>query len=714
MEHSHIIPSQRRRTSSYETTSYETTSRRTRHTLRARLVGAVAALACCLMLPTAAANAADGPAIQAGADGSVPAQSAQGPQVTKVRVLKEGTFLEVHWNEYVDETQAVNVSNFTLTNGGKTITLRPKSNEGVTDTYYFDRDNKEVAATDAKVFQYLDPTMHISSIAYSGTIDPSKPITLKVKGSAIKDAAGVAAQDTTFTNVPVTSFYTKKLVSKNGIIIKSDDGVSDAALDKTRDMVDTELGLPGTGIAAEMVRHGNAVAVYGNHEVPYLLPEQRYAFNKDMYAAEGYGGYPGDGFVSSISEKNVLRTTGDPDPANNTAYTGESVLAHEFAHAIKLGGLDQMPDQTLANTFYRAYAHAKKAGLWAHTYAYQNSDEFFASLAAIWFNVADESGNGEYDGVRGPVDTNEEFKEYDPVTYAAYEKIFPKVSLPAPWDSTPNNWPESMAKTFPPTRDAAAASSPDLAKDEFQVVSDHTEDRGDIYYLERLTSAVGGGELDLSTLWGAANDLDRSLASWNLRKIDDSTYAFASVASDAEPSTRGLTANANGTVSVAGHAYDPADQAQQWRWYRNDASDDPYDGYLVNVKYGKALTTVGTPYNGTTLVVRSIGSGTLAWSLRDNTQSAAKKSNDGLFLTPTAALPDALKPGHGTGAGAGSGTGAGTGSQHGNGSTGAGAVAAGSQKLAATDGEANAVLTVSVALLVLGAGLAVTRRRVIR
>lgn len=684
----------------------------TRHTLRTRLFGVITALACCLMLPTAAANAADGPTVQVGADGSVPAQSSQGPQVTKVRILKEGTFLEVHWSEYVDETQAVNVNNFTLTNGGKTITLRPKSNEGVTDTYYFDRDNKEVAATDAKVFQYLEPTMHISSIAYSGTIDPSKPITLKVKGSAIKDAAGQAAQDVTFTNVPETSFYTKKLVSKSGIIIKSDDGVSDAALEKTRDMVDTELSLPGTGIAAEMVKHGNAVAVYGNHEVPYLLPEQRYAFNKDMYAAEGYGGYPGDGFVSSISEKNVLRTVGDPDPANNTGYTNESVLVHEFAHAIKLGGLDQMPDQTLANTFYRAYAHAKKAGLWGNTYAYQNSDEFFASLAAIWFNVADESGDGNYDGVRGPVDTNEEFKEYDPVTYAAYEKIFPKVSMPSPWESTPNNWPESMAKAFPPTHDAGEASNPDLAKDEFQVVSDHTEDRGDIYYLERLTSAVGGGELDLSTLWGAANDLDRSLASWNIKKLNDDTYAFASVISDAEPSARGLTANANGTVSVAGHAFNQNDPAQQWRWYRNDSSANPYDGYLVNVRYGKALTTVGTPYNGTTLVVRDISDSTLAWSLRDNTQSAAKKNVDGLFLKPVTALPEALKPGHGsgTGTGTGAGTGNGTGSaQHGTGN--ATANADNAQKLAATGGQADAVLAVSAALLMLGVGMTLTRRR---
>lgn len=640
--------------------------------------GALAAAACCLALPALAApaNAAEGSGapIEVGSDGSVPAQSADGPQVTKVRVLKEGTFLEVHWNEYVDETQAVNVDNYTLTNGDTTIALRPKSDSGVTDTYYFDRDNKEVAATDWKVMQYLDPSIHIASIAYAGTIDPSKPLTLTVKGTAIKDDAGKSAKDATYANVPITSFYTKTRTTKSGIVVKSDDGVSDAALNKTAEIVDAELGLAqSNGIARAMVEHGNAVAVYGNHEMPNLLPEQRYGFDKTMYAAEGYGGYPGDGFVSSISEKNVMRTTGDPDPANNTAYTDESVLVHEFAHAIKLGGLDQMADQTLANTFYAAYAHAKQAGLWANTYSYQNSDEFFATMATIWFNVMSESGDGSYDGTRSPINTRDELKAYDPVTYDALAQIFPATTLPSPWQSTPNRFGLDMAKTQPPTYDTAEATSPDLANDEFQIMADYTPTRGDIYYLERLTSAVGGGELDMGTLWGAANDLDASLDSWNVTALDDHTFAFSSIVTDAQPERRGLAANADGTVTVAGHAFDANDPAQQWQWYANADSADPYDGYLVNVKYNKALTAEGNPYNGQTLALKAIDAHTMAWSLRDLTQSVAQKSVNGLFVKPTAALPEGAGTGDaggnaGTGDSNGSNDNAGAGDHAGSGS----------------------------------------------
>lgn len=685
--------------------------------------GALAALACCVALPTFTANAqnAEGPTYQAAADGTVPAQSTDGPQVTKVRLLKEGTFLEVHWNEYVDETQAVNVDNFTLTNGGKTVTLRPKANDGVTDTYYFDKDNKEVAAESGKLMQYLDPSIHMSNIAYSGTIDPTKPITLTIKGSAIKDNAGKAAQDATYTNVPVTSYYTKTITTKAGIVVKSDDGVSDKALQKTAELVDAELNDgDDNGIAQEMVKQGNSVAVYGDHEIPQMIPEQRYLFDKTMYAAEGYGGYLGDGFVSSISEKNVLRTTGDPDPAKNTAYTDESVLIHEFGHAIKLGGLDQMPDQTLANTFYKAYAHAKETGLWANTYAYQNSDEFFATMATIWFNVMSESWDGSYDGTRSPINTRDELKAYDPQTYEALSQIFPATTLPSPWESTPNKYGLDLAKTQPPVHDAAAATNPDLKNDLFQIFSDHSADRGDVYYLERLTSAPGGGELDLATVWGAANDLDNSLDSWNVVKVADDTYAFASAVTDSQPQQRGLTANADGTVTVAGHAFDASDPAQQWHWYVNESSSDPYDGYLVNVKYGKALTPDGNPFNGNLLVIRDIDSHTLAWSLRDLTQSIAANNREGLFVVPTAKMP-AANPGQDNGGkGDGSHDNAGQGGADkgnaGKPSAGkptsgkGGATAAADGKIADTGATINAAFAMMSLLLAAGVGLALTRQ----
>ena len=592
--------------------------------------------------------------------GAVTDTSWDGPQVTKVRIVKEGSFLEVYWNEYVDEKAAIDPANFVLRNGDRTVTLRAKPADGVTDTLYFDQGNKEVAATDAKSMKYLDPNLHMSSIAYSGSIDDSKPTTLEIKGDAIHDEAGRAARDATYADVPHLSFYTKRLTSQTGIVIKSDDDVADSTLQATAGLVDAELGKATTnGIAKEMVRNHNQVAVFGAHEIAYMLPEQRYGFNKDMYVVAGLGGYQGDGFVSSISETNVLRTQGDPDPArNNNGYTNESVLIHEFAHAIKLGGLDTMKDQTLADRFYKAYAHAKATGLWGDTYAYQNSDEFFATMAAIWFNVMSESWDGTYDGVRGPVNTRDEFRQYDPETYAVFADIFPAITLPAPWDTNPNKFGLDMAKVFPPTprqSDWLTSQNPD---DFYQITSDRLADRGEIYYLERLGSAYGGGRLDVANLWGGINDLDDSLDSWKVSRTEDGIYTFASVKDAPGSETVGLTADtvtmpdADGTpqtidrVSVEGHAYDPSDPAQQWRWQDATSTDNPYDGYLVNVKYGKAISVGFRPFNGAMPVLTDIGPDTMTWQLRDKTASMAAGDTADLYRKPDPApAPTPSEPG---------------------------------------------------------------------
>lgn len=95
--------------------------------------------------------------------------------------------------------------------------------------------------------KYLDPSLHFSSIAYNGIIDESQPITLEVKGDAIKDGNGNAAKNATYAGIPKLSFYSKHVQSSSGIVIKSDDTVPDSTLRKAAELVDTELGKPGTG-----------------------------------------------------------------------------------------------------------------------------------------------------------------------------------------------------------------------------------------------------------------------------------------------------------------------------------------------------------------------------------------------------------------------------------------------------------------------------------
>lgn len=553
-----------------------------------------------------------------------------GPSIIKIRVLKECEFLEIYWDEYVDEAEAINPDNFTLTNGDTVVTLKAKPEQGVTDTLFFDRDNKEIGATSGNCMRNLDPNLHLSSIAYSGTIDPDQQLTLQVRGHAIADEKGRHAPDAIYRHIPVLSFYTKRMQSHAGIPVVADDTVADTTMHMAIEQIDTELGKPGTGIVEAMIESNNVFAIYGMHENVYMLPEQRCNFSKDMYDVEGLGGVPTrDGWIASISEKNILRILNSPNPEENTHYRNENILIHEFGHSILIGGIQQMHDLTLRNIYYRAYAHARSEGLWAHTYAIQDSDEFFATMATVWFNVCAEPRDGINDGVRGAVNVRSELKEYDPMTYDAMARIFPDSALPAPWDRpSPNEHGLELQLTEKPNIIARTCEHNDLGHDIFQITSDRFDDIGDLYYIHPGYTARGGGII-LSALWGTYNSMDDTSSAWTITRNDNGTLSFATVPSGGWGGL-GLTANEDGSVSIEGHAANRHDSAQQWRFRPDSHADNPYDGFLVSERYGKTLGTPAQPYECSLLTLNGEDSttpGTMTWRLRNLTQS--RKAADG-------------------------------------------------------------------------------------
>lgn len=376
------------------------------------------------------------------ADGSVPLDARyDGPQIVKIRLLTEEPFLEIYWDRYVDATQAINFSNFVLRNGDKTVALTKEAlASGSTDSLYFDRRNSAVALGAARCMDRLDEDLHMSSFRIFW-VDQDKlaeiapeGLTLEVAGSAITDDQGRPAKDAVYTGIPQVDYYTQFVTSETGIVVKADDTVAYDSLVMAARQVDIELGKAGTGIAETMRDFGCSLAVYSPHQNAYFLPEHRYGFRLDMYDVEGYGGDTWNGGVSSIAERNILRTRDETeDPALNTAYRDENVLIHEFGHCIKLVGMDTQADQTLAEAFRAAYRNALDQGLWPNTYAISNEDEFFATMCTVWFNVMSEAPDWT-DGTRCPVNTREELAAYDPVTYAFFATILPDAVLPAPWD----------------------------------------------------------------------------------------------------------------------------------------------------------------------------------------------------------------------------------------------------------------------------------------
>lgn len=274
---------------------------------------------------------------------------------------------------------------------------------------------------------------------YGGAIFFDNILTLVLEEPVADGAEVKLEHDGVVFDVPYEPYYQYECVAECGVpvygsraLIRGEETVKRAA-----EMIDTLLS-ESPEIAEQMVESGAKLAVFGKGEHAYYIPEHRGGYDESMLYVEGFGG-----ITSSITESNVWHwhsgNSDTPDASYTTAYVNESILVHEFAHGIKIAGIDMMADQSLANEFQMVYRHAVASGLWPDSYAISNSDEFFATVSAIWFNVMNESGaDDKWDGVRGPVNTRKELYNYDIVTYNFFAKIYPYTDLDGAWTPVPD------------------------------------------------------------------------------------------------------------------------------------------------------------------------------------------------------------------------------------------------------------------------------------
>ena len=253
-------------------------------------------------------------------------------------------------------------------------------------------------------------------------------ITVQVLGQ-VMDLEDRPADYTHVYTLAYEPYYTQHVKTRDGIIIKAGKGVQASSLHLAVEIIDIMLEkLPE--VAAELRRRNAGVSVYGLLENAYDIPEHRMGYLLATRHVEGFGGEMANPH-SSISESNLIRLRSG---RYATMYPHEMILVHEFGHAVHLVGIDGLEDQTLSQEIKFCYQHAKDEGLWPDTYAISNHEEYFATLGTVWFNVMQEGVDGKWDGIRGPVNTREELRMYDPMAYALMQKLYPDTVLPAPWD----------------------------------------------------------------------------------------------------------------------------------------------------------------------------------------------------------------------------------------------------------------------------------------
>jgi hypothetical protein len=116
----------------------------------------------------------------------------------------------------------------------------------------------------------------------------------------------------------------------------------------------------------------------------------------------------------SAAEENVLCYSSD-------RYRGESILVHEFSHAIFNIGIE-LHEPAMNNRLQAAYEAAIAAGKFTNTYAATNRDEYWAEGAQDWFdtNIIAIPSNG----IHNEIHTREQLLAYDAQLAALLAEVF--------------------------------------------------------------------------------------------------------------------------------------------------------------------------------------------------------------------------------------------------------------------------------------------------
>lgn len=331
------------------------------------------------------------------------------PSVEKAVLINE-YYIELHWN--TDVTGAGERSSYNVKIDGERVDLPQNDHRyGCDGTYIY---------TGNGVLYYDRKTTICLDSAITDFHDLPR-IEVEIAGNKIKDEAGNYAPQQIIPVDTYEPYYTQEIAMDCGVKILGSAHVRPEAMKKAEEMM--QIILANEKIAKRLGDAGCMLCLYGEGENAYDITAHRLTYDKEMLYVEGFGGTQ----AASIRDANVLRlTTGD----YQTNYKNESILVHEFGHTVKNYGLteEQMKQ------WNEIWAASIASGKWADSYAGSNSDEFFATLSAMWFNVMDESWEGDWDGVRGPVNTRSELKAYDREAYEFISQVYVSDQyLPAPW-----------------------------------------------------------------------------------------------------------------------------------------------------------------------------------------------------------------------------------------------------------------------------------------
>ncbi|MDE0238031.1 MAG: carboxypeptidase-like regulatory domain-containing protein [bacterium] len=219
-------------------------------------------------------------------------------------------------------------------------------------------------------------------------------------------------------------FY-QKYLDASGIPIISSAAVHDRALYQARSLIHEVLAnrpdlievLASTRMRVAIMAESDVITDIPEYTGLYLLSPGR---DWDT-VLQGGGLGPSRAIpVLVVAEENLICLQSDRIPHAD-------VFIHEVAHAVLTMAVEfKLKDSEFRSRVESAYASAIVAGLWQHTYAATNPDEYWAEGTLAWFNL-----NSPPDPIHNNVNTRAELIEYDPALAELVEEVYGDASAPS-------------------------------------------------------------------------------------------------------------------------------------------------------------------------------------------------------------------------------------------------------------------------------------------
>lgn len=219
-------------------------------------------------------------------------------------------------------------------------------------------------------------------------------------------------------------FY-QKYLDASGIPIVSSAAVHDRALYQARSLMHEVLAnrpdlievLASTPMRVAIMAEGEVITDIPEYTGLYLISPGR---DWDT-VLQGGGLGPSRAIpVLVVAEENLICLQSDRIPHAD-------VFIHEVAHAVLTMAIEfKLKDSEFRSRVESAYASAIVAGLWQHTYAATNPDEYWAEGTLAWFNL-----NSPPDPIHNNVNTRAELIEYDPALAELVEEVYGDASAPS-------------------------------------------------------------------------------------------------------------------------------------------------------------------------------------------------------------------------------------------------------------------------------------------